>query len=61
MKCVNCGRSPADGASLFRRNPKGEPGVFACERCDPQNAVRVKNVYETVAVLERKQGRKLDG
>lgn len=30
MKCMVCGRGMADGVSLFRQNPKGEAGIWAC-------------------------------
>lgn len=30
MKCHICGKSPAQGHNLYRQNPKGQPGVFAC-------------------------------
>jgi hypothetical protein len=30
MKCMVCGKGMADGVSLFRQNPKGEAGIWAC-------------------------------
>lgn len=30
MVCEVCGRSPAGGTTLYRQNPKGEPGIWAC-------------------------------
>jgi hypothetical protein len=30
MKCIYCGRGMADGVALFRQNPTGEKGVWAC-------------------------------
>jgi hypothetical protein len=31
MECVVCGRSPAEGATVFRINPKGEKGIWVCD------------------------------
>jgi hypothetical protein len=30
MKCFICGKTPADGVNLYRQNPKGVAGIFAC-------------------------------
>lgn len=32
MKCAICGDSPMDGATLYRQNEKGPPGIWLCER-----------------------------
>lgn len=30
MGCVVCGKGMTTGHSLFRINPKGQPGIWAC-------------------------------
>lgn len=30
IKCEICERTPEDGVTLIRQNPKGEVGVFRC-------------------------------
>jgi len=30
MKCHVCGKSPSSGTTLYRQNPKGQEGVWAC-------------------------------
>ena len=30
MKCHVCGKTPAEGTTLYRQNPKGEKGIWAC-------------------------------
>lgn len=30
MHCYICGKTPAQGANLYRQNAKGEVGVWAC-------------------------------
>ena len=32
MKCLVCGKTPADGVNLYRQNPKGQLGIWACYR-----------------------------
>lgn len=32
MKCLICGRGMHTGTNLFRVNPTGRPGVWACAR-----------------------------
>lgn len=32
MRCYECGKGMAEGVSLFRQNPKGEAGIWACEQ-----------------------------
>jgi hypothetical protein len=34
MKCIHCKRGLAEGVALFRQNPKGEVGVWACGDCN---------------------------
>lgn len=35
MKCMHCGKSPAQhGITLLRQNAKGETGIWACEACN---------------------------
>jgi len=31
MKCITCGKGPADGTSVYRQNAKGVAGIWACE------------------------------
>jgi uncharacterized cupin superfamily protein len=30
LKCHVCGKSASAGTNLYRQNPKGQPGVWAC-------------------------------
>lgn len=30
MQCFKCGQKPSEGINLYRQNPKGVPGIFAC-------------------------------
>ena len=51
MKCMVCGKGMPEGVSLYRQNPKGEIGVWACEehrreKVDPE-------VEGIVSVIER--------
>lgn len=52
MECMVCGKGPADGVTVFRQNPKGEIGIWACAKhsvadIDPE-------VQHIVNVLEDK-------
>lgn len=51
MKCMICGLGPGDGVSLFRQNPKGEAGIWACwaHRREPV----ADEVDSIVAMLEK--------
>ena len=55
MRCVVCSKGPMDSnpTSVFRINPKGEIGLYACENhkteCD-------QAVVEIVRVLEKLNG-----
>lgn len=51
MKCIVCGRGMQEGVSLFRQNPEGEEGVWACSQhntgpVDPE-------VAAITAIIER--------
>lgn len=30
MRCEVCGKSPDQGANLYRQNPKGQIGIWRC-------------------------------
>lgn len=30
FECLTCGKGPSNGVSVYRQNPKGETGVWAC-------------------------------
>lgn len=32
MKCMTCGATPSQGVNLYRQNPKGEEGIWACAK-----------------------------
>lgn len=49
--CMICGKGPRDGTSLFRQNPKGEAGIWACMAHSQQAAA--PEVNKLVAVIER--------
>ena len=34
MRCHRCKRGLDDGVALFRQNPKGEAGIWACGDCN---------------------------
>ncbi len=36
MNCSVCGKGPKEGVTVYRQNPKGEKGIWACE----EHAVR---------------------
>lgn len=49
--CIYCGARTQDGAILYRQNPKGQPGIFACENCrvapvDPEVELVAKAIQE---------------
>lgn len=54
--CMICGKGPLDGTSLYRQNPKGEAGIWACMAHSQQPAA--PEVNKLVAVVERDQLRK---
>jgi hypothetical protein len=57
MKCFFCHRGMANGATLFRINPKGEKGVWTCrEHRDQTDTPRDAEVEEIVKVIERAGG-----
>lgn len=54
MKCDVCGKTPAQGVTLIRQNPKGEKGVWLClahnvSPIDPE----VANVVDALRVANR--------
>lgn len=36
MNCYKCKKGIDEGIALFRQNPKGETGVWACAECNTQ-------------------------
>jgi hypothetical protein len=32
LGCIICGRTMAEGATLYRVNAKGQPGIWACAK-----------------------------
>ena len=50
MRCEVCGRGPMDGVTVYRVNPKGEAGVWACK--DHRLLPADPEVQELVDVLE---------
>lgn len=55
MKCFFCLRGMATGDSLFRINPKGVKGIWACrEHRDQTDTPRDPVLDEIVGIIERK-------
>lgn len=55
MKCIHCEKGPADGVALFRQNPKGETGIWACEEHNKQPLdPLVKDITDAIAAAEAK-------
>ncbi|MDR2897512.1 MAG: hypothetical protein LBU99_01765 [Spirochaetaceae bacterium] len=56
MRCFYCGKGVFDGAKILHRiNPKGEKGVYACEKCiKPEQAQGLNPVV--VDISERLAG-----
>lgn len=53
MKCFFCPRSVEDGHSLFRINPKGQKGIWACAEHVSQTDTHVDpEVRHLVGILE---------
>jgi hypothetical protein len=51
MHCYLCHRGPNTGHALFRINPKGEAGIWACETHRPPNHVVPAEVRYIEAAL----------
>jgi hypothetical protein len=50
MKCETCGHGPADGADLYRVNPKGQPGRWRCLQHMPSPPdPELRRIVETVS------------
>lgn len=49
--CMICGKGPHHGTTLFRQNPKGEAGIWACMAHSQQ--IAAPEVNKLVAVIER--------
>lgn len=60
MKCYVCGKAPWDGVNLYRQNPKGGVGVWACAAHSiPVNDTLVNivaNLQKTLKVIAKEGG-----
>jgi hypothetical protein len=48
MRCLFCGKSPAEGVAVFRVNAKGQPGVWACEKHIKQTDATVDSAVKQI-------------
>ena len=52
MKCLFCNATPAKGATLYRVNAKGQPGVWACgkhiKQTDASISEEVKQIVDAL-------------
>lgn len=48
MKCLFCGATPATGATLYRVNTTGRPGVWACEKHVKQTDAEINLAVEEI-------------
>lgn len=46
--CMFCGRGMVQGANLFRLNPTGQKGIWACEKHINQTDVKVDPVVQEI-------------
>ena len=52
-ECCICKKTPADGTTVFRVNPKGRPGIWACAKHRPQTDAPIDaELDEVVRILE---------
>lgn len=49
MRCMICNKGMNDGVTLFRQNPKGEEGIWACRehRFEPV-AKEVEDIVDAI-------------
>ena len=53
MKCLFCGKGPAEGVTIYRINAKGQKGKWACEKhIGRTDATIAPEVRDVVRVLE---------
>lgn len=51
MQCFRCGKTPDEAGALYRTNPKGQPGIWACEEHMPDPGTidtEVKNLVDII-------------
>ncbi len=56
MKCFICDRGPTEGITIYRINPKGENGIWACSVHRPITAPHIDpEIKEIVRIIEEDQ------
>ena len=53
MKCFYCNATPDEAGVLHRINPKGQPGIWACEEHVPGSTTIDAEVQEIVDIIRQ--------
>lgn len=53
MKCFKCGKTLMQSGGLFRVNEKGQPGIFGCVICIPEDKKPDVDVETIVSIMDK--------